>query len=105
MKEMRVWDEEQVRLFLAEAKRSSPYYAVFLMAILTGLRRGELLALRWQDMDWIVKRVSVRQTLVRMKREVVIREPKSPKARRTVALPPVLLEKLRGLRSTSRVPN
>jgi integrase len=97
-KEMRVWDEEQVRLFLAEAKRSSRYYALYLLAILTGLRRGELLALRWQDVDWIFRRLSVKQTLVRMKREVIVREPKSPKSRRTVALPPVALEELKLLR-------
>ncbi len=97
-KEMRVWDEEQVRLFLAEAKRSSDYYPLYLTAILTGLRQGELLALRWDDIDWIFGRLSVKKTLVRMKREVIIREPKSKNAKRTVALPPVVQEELRTLR-------
>src|SRR5205807_740927 len=38
---MHAWDEEQVRLFLAEARRSSTYYSLYLTAILTGMRQGE----------------------------------------------------------------
>jgi integrase len=49
--EMRVLDEEQVRLFLAEAKRSSRLYCLYLTAILTGMRLGELLGLRWKDLN------------------------------------------------------
>ncbi len=94
-KEMRVWDEEQIRLFLAEAKRSSACYPLYLTAILTGMRQGELLALRWQDVDWTYGRASVRQTLVRVKGQTLFREPKSPRSRRTITLPAVVLEALR----------
>lgn len=38
-REIHVWDSEQVRLFLAEAKRSSPYYRLYLAAITTGCVR------------------------------------------------------------------
>lgn len=48
---MRVWDEEQTRLFLGEAKRSSPHYPLYLAAVTTGMRQGELLGLRRQDVD------------------------------------------------------
>lgn len=96
-KEMRVWNEEQVRLFLGEAKRSSKHYALYLTAILTGMRFGELLALRWHDIDWTFSRVSVRQTLVRLKKRVVIQEPKSAKSRRVIALPPMALAALNDL--------
>ena len=60
-----VWDIEQVRLFLGEAKRSSRYHALYLMAIMTGMRLGELLGLRWQDVDLLAKRVTIRQTFYR----------------------------------------
>ncbi len=96
--EMRVWDDEQIRLFLAEARRSSTYYRLYLAAILTGMRQGELLGLRWQDVDFTLGTASVQQTFYRLGGQQVFKEPKSAKARRAVALPPVLVEELRGLR-------
>jgi integrase len=97
---MAAWDEEQVRLFFAEARRSSRHYPLYLTAILTGMRRGELLALRWQDVDWTFGRASVARTLLRGDRRVELREPKSQRSRRTVSLPPELLEELRRIRDT-----
>jgi integrase len=97
-RQMRVWDEEQVRLFLAEARRSSVHYPLYFMALLTGMRQGELLGLRWQDIDWTFERASVRHTLVRFKKDVGFHEPKSLRSRRTIALPGVLLEELRRVR-------
>jgi integrase len=44
-------DEEQVRLFLAEARRCSACYPLYLAAILTGMRQGELLGLRWRGVN------------------------------------------------------
>lgn len=96
---MQVWDEEQARLFLAEAKRSSSYYALYLTAILTGMRQGELLGLRWVDIDWTFARVSINHTLARVHRQVEFREPKSRRSRRTVSLPQVLMEALKGLKT------
>ena len=48
---------------------------LYLMAAMTGLRQGELLALRWQDLDWLAQRVRVRRAYVRG-------EFKGPKSRR-----------------------
>lgn len=45
---MATLDLEQVRLFLGEARRSSPYYRLYLAALTTGARQGELLGLRWK---------------------------------------------------------
>jgi integrase len=57
-----VWDQEQIRLFLARAKRESRSYALYLTAVLTGMRQGELLGLRWQDVDLALVLASIRQT-------------------------------------------
>ena len=95
--EMRVWDEEQVKLFLAEAKRSSPYYPLYLAALTTGMRQGELLGLRWQDVDLALGEVRITQTFYRLGGRAIFKAPKTEKARRTVALPPVLLVALRSL--------
>ncbi len=51
--EMQTWDEDDITRFL-EAARNSPYHAPFYTAIFTGMRCSELLALRWQDADFIL---------------------------------------------------
>jgi integrase len=55
---------------------------LYLMAAMTGLRRGELLALRWQDIDWTAQRVRVRENYVRGR----IGKPKSKRSTRSVPL-------------------
>lgn len=96
--EMRVLDEEQVRLFLAEARRSSPHYRLYLAAVMTGMRQGELLGQRWRDLDLTRGTASVQQIFYRLGSQQLFKEPKSAKARRTVAQPLVLVEELRVLR-------
>lgn len=98
-KETLVWDEEQVQLFLGEAKRSSPYYPLYLMAVSTALREGELLGLRWPDVDLTTGTATIRQTLYRLSGQILFGEPKSEKSRRTVALLPILVEVLRTLKA------
>lgn len=75
--EMQVWDEEQVRLFLAEAKRSSLYHSLYLAAILTGMRQGELLGLRWKDVNFAQAVASIQQTFYRLGSKLVFRGPKT----------------------------
>ncbi|UOY92868.1 site-specific integrase [Ectobacillus sp. JY-23] len=57
-----VWDEKQVQHFLDIVKKSR-YYIVFLLAVTTGMRRSEILGLRWQDIDFDQGTISIRQTL------------------------------------------
>ncbi len=101
-KEMQVLDEEQVRLFLAEAKRSSPHHRLYLAAILTGMRQGELLGLRWRDLDLTLGVASVQQTFYRLGGKQLFKAPKTEKARRTVDLPTVLVEELQFLRDEQK---
>jgi integrase len=96
--EVRVWDEEQTRLFLGEAKRSSRLYPLYLAAITTGMRAGELLGLRWRDVDLVAGVASVQQTFYRLGGQKLFKAPKTAAARRAIALPGVLVEELRALR-------
>ena len=98
--EMRVWDEEQVRLFLAKAQGSSAHYPLYLAALITGMRQGELMGLRWIDIDLALGIASIQQTLYRLGKTVVTKEPKSARSRRTVALPPILVNILREVQAT-----
>lgn len=57
------------------------------IAILTGLRQGELFGLRWQDVDLINGVLTVRNALQRIDGVPVLVEPKTARSRRTIALP------------------
>jgi len=91
--DMQTWDEYDVDRFLEMAK-SSPYYELFYLALFTGMRRGELLALRWQDIDFLFAQISVNRTLHRLQGgkygdgSYVFTQPKTEKSRRTIALSP-----------------
>jgi integrase len=72
-----------------EAAKDTPYYVLFYQALFTGMRRSELLALRWCDVDLVLGRVQVTRSLHQLKGgEIVIRSPKSERSRRAVSLPP-----------------
>jgi integrase len=108
--EIRTFDLEQARLFLGEAKRSSPYYRLYLAAVTTGMRQGELLGLRWKDVDLTLGVARVQQTFYRLggsKKDGIasrqlFKEPKTAKARRGVDLPEVLVAELRALREEQK---
>ena len=65
-KERTVWNAEEARRFLAAAE-SDTHRALWVLALATGLRRGELLGLRWQDLDLDAGRLTVKQALVMLK--------------------------------------
>ncbi|WP_160044694.1 site-specific integrase [Paenibacillus sp. USDA918EY] len=61
-KEMQVWSLEESQQFLRAAS-SDPLYIVFLLALTTGMRQGEILGLRWKDVDFKNRIISVTQIL------------------------------------------
>jgi len=89
--EMRSWGEDEVKQFL-EAAKGSQYYEIFYLALFTGMRRSELLALRWQDVDSILGQVYVNRSVHILKGgQINFRTPKTAKGRRTIALTPSTL--------------
>jgi integrase len=89
--EMQTWNESEVSIFL-DAARVTPYNELFYLALFTGMRRSELLALRWQDIDFIYGQISVNRSLHVLKGgKVIFRQPKTATGRRTIALPPSAL--------------
>lgn len=93
-------DEEQTALRSVLSGRQRNGYAAIALMIETGLRVGEALALRWQDVQLTRKRIYVRNTVVRLanrKQSFVQDSVKSESSRRTVPLTPEairLLERL-----------
>jgi integrase len=98
-KEMRVWDQEQTLLFLAEARRSSAYYPLYLTAIASGMRAGELLGLRWSSIDFLLGTARVERTFYRLGGRQLFQEPKTEKGRRVVDLPASVIEVLRDVKA------
>jgi len=85
---MHVMDEDAIHILL-EAAKPTPYYTVFYLALFTGMRRSELLALRWCDLDLILGQISVNRSLHHLHdKSLIFRAPKTAKGRRTIALPP-----------------
>lgn len=90
-KEMTTLSTEDLTKFL-EAAKESPQYTAFLLEFYTGLRRGELLGLRWKDIDFKKGTLTVRQQLVKGKK---IKDTKTSKSKRTITLYKDALEALK----------
>ena len=94
-KEMKTLDDYQVRL-LIQAAESSQMEALFWVAVTTGLRQGEILGLKWSDLDWQTRRTHVQRQVQRRKGEgLVFCEPKSASGRRVIVLGQSTIDKLR----------
>src|SRR5215207_5521907 len=80
---------EQARALLAAAA-GNRFEALFVLALKTGMRRGELLALRWEDVDLDKGMLQVRGTLRRTREGLTFGVPKTAASRRQVVLSPSL---------------
>lgn len=96
--EMHTWTAEQVGTFLAAVREDRLYPAWLLLATL-GMRRGELLGLRWVDVDLNEGRIAIRHTLVMVDGKPAMAEPKTAKGRRSLTLAPEVLDMLRAYRA------
>jgi len=82
-------------------KAADSYYeALYVTALGTGARQGELLGLMWADVDFEARTIRIRQTLQRGTRTVA--EPKTAGSRRTLSLAPCVVTVLRGIKDAHR---
>ncbi|WP_027717389.1 tyrosine-type recombinase/integrase [Desulfovirgula thermocuniculi] len=91
-----VWAEEEAAGFLEAAKRSR-YYPLFVLALSTGLRLGELLGLKWEDVDLEAGCLQVKRILAGRESDgtPVFTPPKTASSRRRVPLDSFTVEVLR----------
>lgn len=92
--EIHVLDEEQTIALLAGAQNSK-YFIPILMAVTTGMRRGEVLALRWEDVDLEAGLIIVRRSLEQVNGKLTFKEPKTRRSRRSVRLPEMTVTALK----------
>jgi integrase len=93
--EMKVLDEIQVRSLLMSAK-GSHMEALLRLAVTIGMREGELIGLKWADLDSAGRKIHIQRQIQRIKRQgLAFFSPKTAKSRRLVAIGAATIEKLR----------
>jgi integrase len=93
--EIRALNPDEARRLLAAAE-GDPLEALYVLALTTGMRQGELLGLKWQDIDLDAGGLQVRRTIGRVRnRGFIESEPKSAKGRRQIVLAAAAVDALR----------
>lgn len=85
--EMKDLSREDMQKVLIQAKEEN-YYELFLLEFSTGLRLGELMALQWDDVDLVTGELRINKQVNLVGSKLVISEPKTKAAVRTLILPP-----------------
>lgn len=96
-----VWTVEQTRAFLAFA-REHRFYPIFMLIAHCGLRRGEAVGLRWQDVDAVSGVIDIRQQIVQRGWQIEVARTKSKAGDRTVFAVPAVLETLKAERAAQQ---
>ncbi|GED53501.1 site-specific integrase [Brevibacillus borstelensis] len=98
-KQVQTWTLEEINQFLKAIKKrktgNKKFYIVYVLAIFCGMRRGEILGLRWSDCDLENGLIRVQQTLVNVGGKAVMQEPKTRGAIRTIDVPEFALQELK----------
>ena len=96
--EMKILSREAMQKVLIQAKEEN-YYELFLLEFATGLRLGELTALQWDDLDLTTGELRINKQVSIVGSELVVNEPKTKAAVRTLLLPPSVLKVMRAYRT------
>ena len=103
-REMEIWTLQEFYKFIAVFKDESMKRIGYLILFWTGLRLGEMLALTIADIDFVNNTVRVNKTLNRIHGFELITEPKTPKSRRIVSMPDVLVNEVREYIASMKYP-
>ena len=85
--EMKTMQEGDINVFLAAAKKTD-YYPLFFTYLYTGLRRSELLCVRWSDVDFLGMTMSINRGMEFIHSKITFKAPKTKTSRRLIALTP-----------------
>ena len=98
---MQVLSRQELQRFLIQAKADG-YFELFLLDLSTGLRRGELLALQWSDLDLDTGTLSVTKQVYEVNGKMQLSVPKTKASIRKLVLPPAVVEVFREYRKTAK---
>lgn len=97
-KEVKAIDASQTA-WLLELAEGTRLYLPIMLAVTAGLRRGEILGLKWGDVDWAAAAVRIQRSVEQTKAGIAMKAPKSRQSRRIVALPSIAMDALRSHRA------
>lgn len=108
--EMDFWTLEEFQQFIETMMNKRVSYMGFMILYWTGIRLGEMLALTVEDVDIEKKTLRINKSLQRLKGRDVVTEPKTPRSKRMITIPDVLLDDIKdyigslyGVRPTDRL--
>ena len=100
-KEMQVLTQAEIIRFLRQAKEEG-YYEMFLLELTTGMRRGEILGLKWRDLNLATGELRITRQVVKTGKTTEISAPKTKSSIRTILLPPDMVEILTELKKHTK---
>ena len=92
--EIEILDAQEIRAVL-HTLRGRPLYPVAVVAVATGVRRGEIAALRWGDVDFDGGKIRVERSLEQTNAGLAFKAPKTKAGRRTISIPLSIVAELR----------
>ncbi|WP_083207960.1 tyrosine-type recombinase/integrase [Fictibacillus arsenicus] len=95
IKERHTWSKNDIKKFIDTAKLSEEA-TIYIIAIFTGMRRGEILGLKWQDIDFDLKKIYVTRSLAfTSEKGLFLKDVKTSKSRRQISLSPYIIDVLK----------
>ena len=95
--EMKILTHEEMQRFLIQAKEDG-FYEMMLLELATGMRRGEICALQWDDLNLRTGELHIQRQVIHVAGALHVSSPKTKSSDRTVILPPAVLAVLRELK-------
>jgi len=97
--EMQVLTHDEMRRFLIQAKQDD-FYELALLELATGMRRGEICALKWDDLDFETGALHIQRQAYHVNHGIIISAPKTKQSNRSIILPQSVLNVLKSYRET-----
>ena len=98
---MQVLTQAEILRFLTRAKEEG-YYEMFLLELTTGMRRGEIIGLKWRDLNLQTGELRITRQVVKTGSSKEISVPKTKSSVRTILLPPDMVELLAELKKLTK---
>lgn len=94
--DLQVYDEEELAQLMQLVQSEQPHWQLFFtLALVAGLRRGELLGLEWKDVDFVSNQIEINTSIVLTKDGPHIKKTKTKSSKRFVTLPNSMMEELK----------